>query len=60
MSDRPLNDILAECLRRHRYGLMRPLWADHPDDALKQEWIRDADRFLSVLKSAGLVIERAE
>lgn len=36
--DRSIEDLLGEALRRHRHGLMRPLWADMPDGELKQRW----------------------
>jgi hypothetical protein len=35
---RTKDDILGEALRRCKYGLMQPLWADIPEDQRKAAW----------------------
>jgi hypothetical protein len=40
---RPLRDRLGEAMRRARVGLVRPLWADLPEDA-KEDYRLAADR----------------
>jgi hypothetical protein len=53
---RPLRDYLGEAIRRMRYGLVRPLWADARDD-VKDNWRQDADAMIRVLRDEGLSIE---
>jgi hypothetical protein len=53
MSGRPVRDILAECLRRERLGLVRPLWADADDDA-REEVRRRADHLIRILADYGV------
>jgi hypothetical protein len=36
--DCSIDDLLGEALRRHRHGLIRPLWADMPEGEEKQRW----------------------
>jgi hypothetical protein len=43
--DRSIDDLLGEALRRHRHGLIRPLWADMQEGPEKQAW-RDEGRAL--------------
>jgi hypothetical protein len=38
MSDRSIEDLMGEALRRHRLGLIRPLWADMPEGDIKRGW----------------------
>ncbi|RWH31633.1 hypothetical protein [Mesorhizobium sp.] len=59
---REVRDILAECLRRERLGLVRPLWHDFVtinDDACEQIRLR-ADHLTRLLASYGLAIVRTE
>lgn len=53
---REVRDILAECMRRERYGLIRPLWADLAgvDDEGAEEVRRRADHLLRILSDAGV------
>jgi hypothetical protein len=53
---REVRDILAECMRRERYGLIRPLWADLAgiDDAAAEEVRRRADHLIRILSDAGV------
>jgi hypothetical protein len=50
---REIRDILAECLRRERYGLIRPLWADVDHDA-REEVRRRADHLIRILADYGV------
>ncbi|TJV03557.1 MAG: hypothetical protein E5Y35_26490, partial [Mesorhizobium sp.] len=50
---RPVRDIVAECLRRERYGLIRPLWADADDDS-REEVRRRADHLIRLLSDYGV------
>jgi len=49
-------DVIAELLRRFRYGLTRPLWNDLSPD-LKMMWLRDAELFIAKAEAEGLSIE---
>lgn len=53
---RPVRDILAECMRRERYGLIRPLWRDLTsiDDAAAEEVRRRADHLIRILADYGV------
>lgn len=50
---RETRDIVAECMRRERYGLIRPLWADADDDA-REEVRRRADHLIRILADYGV------
>lgn len=50
---RQVRDILAECMRRERYGLIRPLWADADDD-MREEVRRRADHLIRILSDYGV------
>lgn len=50
---REIRDVLAECIRRERYGLIRPLWADADDDA-REEVRRRADHLIRILSDYGV------
>jgi hypothetical protein len=50
---RDVRDILAEAMRRERYGLIRPLWADADED-LREEVRRRADHLIRILSDAGV------
>ncbi|MGX9145908.1 hypothetical protein [Mesorhizobium sp. 128a] len=50
---REVRDILAECMRRERYGLIRPLWA-HADDDSREEVRRRADHLIRILADYGV------
>lgn len=50
---RPVRDIVGECLRRERYGLIRPLWDDADDDA-REEVRRRADHLIRLLSDYGV------
>ncbi|TGT72931.1 hypothetical protein EN802_13715 [bacterium M00.F.Ca.ET.159.01.1.1] len=54
---REIRDVLAECLRRERYGLIRPLWADADDDA-REEVRRRADHLTRLLSDYGVELVR--
>ena len=58
MPDREPRDVLGEALRRWRYGLIRPLWADMPES--RREIYRiDADKWIIArLAEAGYRIVR--
>ncbi|RVD44892.1 hypothetical protein EN742_00670 [Mesorhizobium sp. M4A.F.Ca.ET.020.02.1.1] len=52
---REIRDIMAECMRRERYGLIRPLWADMVgDDAAAEEVRRRADHLIRILADYGV------
>jgi len=55
MSEHDLRERIAEALRRHRYGLVRPLWRDLSDNA-RALWRRRADAYLAVARRAGLAL----
>lgn len=55
MTERAIRDILAECMRRERYGLIRPLWAD-TDDETREEVRRRADHLLRILADYGVTL----
>ena len=55
---REVRDLVGEALRRERFGLIRPLWAD-ADDELRNRWRQRADDFLRVLESLCAKIEVA-
>lgn len=57
MTVRPFRDILAECMRRERYGLIRPLWADADDDS-REEVRRRADHLIRILADYGVQMVR--
>lgn len=50
---RPVRDIVAECLRRERYGLIRPLWAEADDDG-REEVRRRADHLIRIISDYGV------
>ena len=50
---REVRDIVAECMRRERYGLIRPLWADADDDS-REEVRRRADHLIRILADYGV------
>ncbi|TIL34288.1 hypothetical protein [Mesorhizobium sp.] len=54
---REIRDILAECMRRERYGLIRPLWADM-DDETREEVRRRADHLIRILADYGVQMVR--
>ena len=54
---RPVRDIVAECLRRERYGLIHPLWPDADDDA-REEVRRRADHLIRLLADYGVELAR--
>ncbi|TJV51132.1 MAG: hypothetical protein E5Y01_16215 [Mesorhizobium sp.] len=54
---REIRDILAECMRRERYGLIRPLWADADDDS-REEVRRRADHLMRLLSDYGVDLVR--
>ncbi|TIN76754.1 hypothetical protein [Mesorhizobium sp.] len=55
---RAVRDILAECMRRERYGLIRPLWAEMDDET--QEEVRwRADHLIRILADYGVQMVRA-
>ncbi|TIX57370.1 MAG: hypothetical protein E5V25_27480, partial [Mesorhizobium sp.] len=54
---REIRDVLAECMRRERYGLIRPLWADADDDS-REEVRRRADHLIRILADYGLQMVR--
>ncbi|TIN36823.1 MAG: hypothetical protein E5Y10_22095 [Mesorhizobium sp.] len=54
---RPVRDIVAECIRRERYGLIRPLWADADDDS-REEVRRRADHLIRLLADYGVQMLR--
>ena len=59
---REVRDILAEALRRERYGLMRPLWADmqrFADDECEQVR-RRADHIIRLLERDGVRFVQTE
>lgn len=55
MQARPLNDRVAEAMRRERLGLIRPLWADFPDDS-KIDWLNRADHLIRVLRELDVFV----
>ncbi|TPN34769.1 hypothetical protein [Mesorhizobium sp. B1-1-6] len=54
---RAVRDILAEGMRRERYGLIRPLWADADDDS-REEVRRRADHLMRILSDYGVQLVR--
>lgn len=58
---RDIRDILAECMRRERYGLIRPLWADavevNPEGCEQSRLF--ADHLIRLLKENGVDLVRA-
>ncbi|RUV17865.1 hypothetical protein, partial [Mesorhizobium sp. M1A.F.Ca.IN.022.04.1.1] len=50
---RPVRDIVGECLRRERYGLIHPLWAQFDEDA-REEVRRRADHLIRLLSDYGV------
>jgi hypothetical protein len=52
---RSVRDHVAEALRRRVYGLVRPLWAELPDEN-KATWLEAADGFIALMASVGLKI----
>lgn len=67
MSDRSIGDLLGEALRRHRHGLIRPLWADMSEGEQKAAWRRLGLRWLesaagarnAALESAAHIVDEA-
>lgn len=55
---RAVRDILAEAMRRERYGLIRPLWPDADED-LREEVRRRADHLIRILADAGVHLVQA-
>lgn len=53
MTTRPLNDRVAEAMRRERLGLMRPLWADWSEED-KGDWLSRADHLIRIFKELGI------
>jgi hypothetical protein len=49
-------DVIAELLRRFRYGLTRPLWHDLSPD-LKLMWLRDAELFIAKAEPKGFPLK---
>lgn len=56
---RPARDILAECLRRERYGLIRPLWLEFDEDA-REEVRRRADHLIRLLSDYGVELAQRD
>jgi hypothetical protein len=53
------DDVIGELLGRHRYGLVRPLWGDLPDDAAtKAIWRHEASLFIEEMKRLGWTVEQ--
>lgn len=50
---RSLEDRIAEAMRRERLGLMRPLWADWPEDA-KADWLGRAAQLQRLFIELGV------
>jgi hypothetical protein len=50
---RPVRDILAECMRRERNGLMRPLWSDWWEEG-REPVRRRADHLIRLLNEFGV------
>lgn len=59
MAERPVRDRLGEALRRRRFGLVRPLWADQSADG-RELWCGEADDFLRLASECGLEIKEAD
>jgi len=65
--DRSIGDLLGEALRRHRHGLIRPLWADMPKSEQKAAWRRLGLRWLedaagarnAALEAAAHIVDEA-
>lgn len=57
---REVRDILAEAMRRERYGLIRPLWSDLAgiDDAAAEEVRRRADHLIRILADYGVRLDQ--
>lgn len=55
---RDIRDVLGECLRRERLGLIRPLWHEYAsfNDEACETYRRRADFIVRLLKSYGLSI----
>ena len=53
MPDREPRDVLGEALRRDRFGLVRPLWADLQEAGIKEDWRHRADLIIARLAEAG-------
>lgn len=59
--DREIRDILAECMRRERLGLIRPLWFDwcsFDNEGGPEQWRLRADHLIRILKELGVVVAR--
>ena len=57
MPERDITDRLAEALRRYRHGLIRPLWADLPEED-RDGWRNMAASFRdTLLREVGLKLE---
>lgn len=58
---RPIRDILAECMRRERVGLMRPFWEQwrQIDDAACEQVRLRADHLMRLLQSYGVTLVQA-
>lgn len=52
---RPLDDRIGEMLRRNHHGLVRPLWADAPEN-VRQYWRDRAPAYHTLLASCGLKV----
>ena len=54
---RDVTDRLGEALRRYRHGLVRPLWADLPEEE-REGWRSTAAAFATTqLRDVGLKLE---
>lgn len=60
MPDREPRDVLGEALRREHFGLLRPLWADLPDEGIKENWCKRADFIIARLTEAGYRIVKGD
>ena len=56
---RPLNDRVAEAMRRETLGFVRPLWADWPEEE-KTERLQRADFLIRTLRELGVFIQIEE
>lgn len=50
---RPLRDVVGEAMRRERLGLIRPPWADAPEE-IREEWRIRADVVIRIMGEAGV------
>lgn len=52
---RPLNDRVAEAMRRERLGQIGPKWADWLPDQ-KEDWLGRADSLVELLRELGVFV----